>query len=68
MFWKRGQKSAVAKAAGISLPYLCDLLARRRNISVKKAKIIRDAIEKITGKRITLGVLVLKLNHKIYGE
>jgi hypothetical protein len=47
---------------------LCDLLARRRNISVKKAKIIREAIEKITGKRITLGVLVLKLNHKIYGE
>jgi hypothetical protein len=49
LFWKKGQKSALAKAAGIPLAHLSNILHRDRGVSPKRARLLEEKSAEILG-------------------
>lgn len=51
-FWKRGQKIAFARAAGVSRSYFSDVIHKRKSVGLKRALAFEALSVKITYKKI----------------
>lgn len=45
--WKWGEKTRLARASGISLSYLCDILSARTGATPTLARTLRDEAQKL---------------------
>jgi hypothetical protein len=51
-YWKRGQKTALAKKAGIQYPHLWEILNRKRGVGRDRAILLEKASEQILDRPI----------------